>query len=122
PSLLSLFGDEVPSNFFHRQFIGYTIFWSFVLMSAVNVNGFIKALFTLPVLRFYGMISFSLYLWHRSFIVLINKVGLDGFFGAWSVLLSATLLSYVTFKYVELPPSKFKLSDWLAKVRRKNNA
>lgn len=111
PSVFSIFVDEVPNNFFHKQFILYAVVWSLVLLSAVNVEGFIQKLFTLKIFRFYGALSFSLYLFHVIFLGAFNKIESSEYIGAWGVLLCSTVAAYISFKLLESPVSKYKLSQ-----------
>ena len=109
PLFFSLFGEKIPDDYFHKQFILYTIFWSFILLSSVNVPGFIQQFFTLPIFRFYGALSFSLYLFHVIFINIFNSLELNGYISAWLVLLASTGSAYISFKLLEYPASKYKL-------------
>lgn len=110
PTVFSLLGDRVANNYFHRQFILYALFWSFILLSAVNVPGLIQKFFTLSILRFYGALSFSLYLFHPIFISSIKRVDMNGYMGFWIVLLGSTCTAYISFRLIEGPASRFKLS------------
>ena len=110
PLVFSLFGDRVPNNYFHKQFILYSLFWSFILMSAVNIEGVIQRFFTLPALRFYGALSFSLYLFHPIFISIIGRTELNGYLSAWLIFLASTAAAYISFRVLEGPISKYKLN------------
>jgi len=109
PSVFPLFGNQVKGDYFHKQFILYALFWSFVILSAVNVQGVLQRFLTLPALRFYGAISFSLYLLHLIFIRAVRLAGIDGYMSSWAVLLGSTLAAYISFKFLEAPASKYKL-------------
>ncbi|MGQ8365235.1 acyltransferase family protein [Glaciecola sp. 1036] len=113
PLVFSLFGERVENNYFHKQFILYAIFWSLVLLSSVNYDGMLKKFFTMPILRFFGALSFSLYLFHPIFINTLRKTELNGYLSAWLVLLGATCAAYISFKLFEGPISKFKLEKRL---------
>lgn len=110
PLVFSLFGDKVANNYFHKQFILYTIFWSLILLSSVNTQGLLQQFFTLQILRFYGALSFSLYLFHPIFIKALNKVELSGYISAWLVIIGSTIAAYISFKLLEGPVSKYKIS------------
>ena len=110
PLVFSLFGDRVENNHFHKEFILYAIFWSFILFSSVNTQGLLQRFFTLSILRFYGALSFSLYLFHPIFIGALKRVELNGYMSAWGVLLGSTVAAYISFKLLEGPISKYKVS------------
>ncbi|WP_289032202.1 acyltransferase [uncultured Paraglaciecola sp.] len=102
-------GVSVPKNFFHKQFIAYSIFWSFIILSAVNIDGIIQKLFSIKILRFYGTLSFSLYLFHPVYISLLMRLNLNSYLAAWLVLVSSTITAYLTFVILEKPISRYKL-------------
>jgi len=112
PLVFSLFGGRVSTTYFHKQFILYSLFWSFILISSVNIKGVIQRFFTLSALRFYGALSFSVYLFHPIFIIFIKaerKVQLNGYLSAWVVLLASTVAAYISFRVLEGPISKYKI-------------
>ncbi|WP_345988017.1 acyltransferase [Sulfurimonas sp. HSL1-2] len=109
PLIYSAIVNPVPSNYFHKQFILYALFWSLVLLSSVNVKGMLQQFFTLPILRFFGALSFSLYLFHPVFIEIILRLKMNSYLSAWIVLLAATLAAYVSFVFLEGPISKYNL-------------
>jgi len=111
PLVFSLLGKSVPYNYFHKQFILYAICWSLILLSAVNVRGVIQRFFALPLLMYYGALSFSLYLFHPIFIMFVKDAGVNGYFGAWFVLLASTAAAYISFKVLEGPVSKYKMGE-----------
>lgn len=109
PLVFSLFFGWVPNNFFHEDFILHAVFWAMVVCSAINVDGIVKRFFLSGVLRFYGALSFSLYLFHPIFIMIFNVAPLGGYLDAWAVLLCSTVASYISFKLLEEPMSKYKI-------------
>lgn len=111
PLVFSLFGDRVESDYFHKEFILYAIFWSFILLSSVNSQGLLQQLFTLPILRRYGALSFSIYLFHPIFLQVLERINLNGYISAWLVLLGSTVAAYISFKLLEGPISKYKVSQ-----------
>ncbi len=110
PLVFSLLKESVERDYFHKQFILYAIFWAFILISSVNVKGVVQKFLTLPLLRFYGALSFSLYLFHPIFISAVKKMGIGGGMGFWIVLLGATAAAYISFSLFERPLSKFKFN------------
>jgi peptidoglycan/LPS O-acetylase OafA/YrhL/lysophospholipase L1-like esterase len=76
-----------------------------------------KAL-ALPVLRFFGIVSYGLYLWHWPVFVWMTEdsIGLSGWrlsLARYAVTLAATLLSY---RVVEQPIRHGALSGWTARL------
>lgn len=106
-----LTGDDIPKNYFHKQFIIYSIFWSFIILSAVNIDGIIQKLFSIKILRFYGTLSFSLYLFHPVYISLLMRLNLNSYLTAWLVLIASTITAYISFNLLEGPISRFKINS-----------
>jgi peptidoglycan/LPS O-acetylase OafA/YrhL len=111
PAGASLILDDVKGNLFHKDFIQYTVFWSIILLSVVNFNSKLSSLFKMKWLRFYGALSFSIYLFHPVFIGMARKMMLGEYISAWFVIFSSTLTSYISYRFLELPVSKIKFKD-----------
>ena len=110
PLVFSLFGDRVTSDYFYKEFILYAVFWSLILLSSVNTKGLLQKFFTLPILRFYGALSFSLYLFHPTFIGALDMAEWNGYMSAWLVLFVSTVVAYISFKFLEQPISKYPVN------------
>ena len=110
PAAASFVLGEVENNYFHKHFIQYAILWGVVLLSIVNFNTKISFLFKMKWLRFYGALSFSIYLFHPIFIAVAGKLLLNSYLSAWLVLIASTIAAYISFKLLEMPASKFKIS------------
>lgn len=108
PKVFSSLFYEVHNTYFQKQFMLFTVLWSFILLCAANTTGVLNKIFSSTILRFFGAISFSLYLLHITFIKLFRRIDFTDSYEAWLVLLFATGLSVVSFKLIEAPASKFK--------------
>lgn len=109
PLAFSVIGYEVDKTYFHKEFILYAVFWSFVILSAINVKGWIQWFLESYILKFYGAISFSLYLLHIVFVNVLENMGVDGYTGAWLVLMGSTVAAYISFRALEEPLSRYKI-------------
>lgn len=110
PTGASLILDDVKGNLFHKNFIQYTVFWSIILLSVVNFNSKLSSLFKMKWLSFYGALSFSIYLFHPVFIGIAKRMMLGEYISAWFVIFSSTLISYISYRFLELPVSKLKFT------------
>ena len=110
PAVASLVLEGVGKNYFHKYFIQYASLWGVVLLSIVNFNSLLSSFFKMRWLCFYGSLSFSIYLFHPIFIVIARKLVLDQYVAAWFVLLASTVTSYLSFRFLEMPASRFKFS------------
>lgn len=109
PSVASLVFDDVGKSYFHKYFIQHAILWAVVLLSIVNYSTVLSSFFKMRFLCFYGSLSFSIYLFHPIFISIAKKLEIDQYFSAWFVLFASTFTSYISFRFLEMPASKFKL-------------
>jgi len=119
PDVFSNLFWEIPRGYFHRDFIQFSLVWSVVFFAAVNGQGIITRFFAHPWMRYFGMISFSLYLFHNGIIHIFRYADFVTPVNAWIVLLLTTILSHVTYKIIERPSSTIKI-NWSKLYRRKN--
>ena len=110
PEGASLIFGEVDKDHFHKYFIQHAILWGIILLSIINFNSKLSSIFKMKILGFYGALSFSIYLFHPTFVSIAKYLALDQYFSAWFVLLSSTVASYISYRFLELPVSKFKTS------------
>ncbi|MBL8816810.1 MAG: acyltransferase [Planctomyces sp.] len=103
PAVFSAAVRPVEHSHFHKFLIQYALLWSVVLFAAVNGGGLIGRLCSLRFLRFSGMISFGLYLFHPVFLILAKHFRFGSITGAWFVLLSAFLTATVSYYVIEKP-------------------
>jgi peptidoglycan/LPS O-acetylase OafA/YrhL len=108
PSVTSIMGEYIETTYFDKWHIQYAILWSFILLSCINIQGPIKSLFMSKTLRFYGALSFSVYLFHPVFIVASKYLQFGSYLAAWFVLAGTTITSFISFKVLEEPVSKMK--------------
>jgi len=110
PAIASLAFSQIDYNFFHKYFIQYALLWSIVLLSIINFNTPLSVFFSSKILCFYGGLSFSIYLFHPIFSSIASKIIDNSYAAAWFVLIFSTAASYVSFRLLELPASKLKIS------------
>lgn len=101
---------EIESNYFHKYFIQHAVLWSIVLLAIINFKTKSSSFFKSKYLVFYGNLSFSIYLFHPIFIGLAQYLTLGTYTSAWFVLFCSTITSYVSFKLLEQPVSKYKVA------------
>jgi len=110
PLVYSLIDGEVANDIFHRQFITYAVLWSLIIFSAVNHRGWLQKILTWRTLRFYGAISFSLYLFHPILVGIFRPLGLHEILAAWGVLLGSTVVAFATYRTIESRFSRYQIS------------
>jgi peptidoglycan/LPS O-acetylase OafA/YrhL len=109
PSVSSLIlGKEIPFNYYHKQFILFGCLWSIFLFSCLAGLGQLRRFFELPILRYLGFISFSVYLFHTIMIDLIEDVGAGIPMKGWIILLVTIAVSHGSWVLIEKPTSKVR--------------
>lgn len=113
PSISSrLFGQTVPRDFYHKEFVLYGLLWSVVVFAAIAGFGILRRLFELNVLRYLGFISFSMYLLHIVPLFISRKLNLDipnDFPMLGWIFLAVTIgMSHITWMLIEKPTSRIR--------------
>lgn len=82
-----------------------------------NSESFLSKIFTAPPLRFIGVISFSLYLWHWPIVALTRywSIGEPALQVMLSGIFATFVLSILSWKYIEVPFRKELLSKTVLK-------
>jgi peptidoglycan/LPS O-acetylase OafA/YrhL len=109
PIIYSALIEPIEFNHFHKDFILYSVLWSGVIFSAICVNGIIRRIFSWRVFRYYGALSFSIYLFHPIFISLSKLVEINSSIEFLLVLVASTVSSHISYKYLEEPISRYNL-------------
>ena len=60
----NLVGRGVPRDYFHDRVASYALLWSIFLIGSLHGRGFLRGILSWKPLRWLGIVSFSLYLWH----------------------------------------------------------
>jgi peptidoglycan/LPS O-acetylase OafA/YrhL len=122
PSVASyLLGMRVPYNLDHTDFLLYGFLWSLVLFSCLTGAGWIRRFFESPILRYFGFISFSVYLLHAIVLRQMKGIELNKCLLGWIILIITIGISHLSWVLIERPTSKFRLKTGKAKpptVRR----
>jgi peptidoglycan/LPS O-acetylase OafA/YrhL len=110
PSLASTWlQQEVPIARFHRQFLLFSFLWSMVLLASVDGGGLIQRVFASPILRYFGFISFSMYLFHTTVIKLIVVFAPELPLRAWVAVSVTAGISHLTWMSIERPSAKIRV-------------
>lgn len=90
-----------------------------VLILSLHPGSLLSRFFRLPVLRFYGRLSYGIYLWHYLFSDRIEQFELwlsgripqttvSSFLGFFTVLLASTAVAMLSYRFIELPFLRLK--------------
>ena len=110
PSLVSLVLQQpISITYFHRQFLLYGLLWSMVLLACVSGRGGMANVFALPILRYFGFISFSLYLFHITAIKLLVAFAPELPGAAWFALVLSIAIAHLTWTLIEKPSAKVRV-------------
>lgn len=112
-ALLDPYGRMIGAAYFQWQSIGYAICYSLCMCALLYNDGRLKQPFEWVVLRWIGLISFSLYMWHYPLLLLFKDRIINEFQGVGHSVKLAALLAWVFFvifpvsltlyRWVEMP-------------------
>jgi peptidoglycan/LPS O-acetylase OafA/YrhL len=103
-----LAGKPLPDAEFHRQFLLYAVLWSIVLFACIHGHGFIRRTFEQRLIRYFGFISFSFYLWHIAVITTFERFSNIFPFEGWVILIATIAISHISFIIFERPFSRLR--------------
>jgi len=110
PSVSSIFIEEVPYDYYHKQFIIHGLLWSIVIFSCIAGTGAVRTVFEISFLRYLGFISFSAYLLHVLAIIFVKQLNAGELpMQGWLVFVITILISHVSWLTIEKPTSKIRL-------------
>lgn len=107
PPASKLFFDfELTKSFFHHQILLQGTLCAVLLFAAVHGHGLVRKIFEWRPLRYVGMISFSMYLWHPVCIqgaahLPISEINSTTI--AWLTLLVTVVIASLSYFIVERP-------------------
>ena len=78
------------------------VFGTFLFIISASSSRWIKGIFSLKPIVYFGLLSFSLYLWHQPIFALTRHLNIFEE-NLLLITLCTILLSYLTFNYVEAP-------------------
>lgn len=112
PSLISnLLGYNITAKEIHKHYILVGILWCIIIFSSIHGKGVLRRFFESTILRYFGFISFSLYLFHIIGIRIVNQVSeIDSPYQGWLILLVTIILSHISYKTIEIPSSRVRLT------------
>ncbi|GGY82483.1 hypothetical protein GCM10011613_29100 [Cellvibrio zantedeschiae] len=112
PSVTNLITNKnIPLDYYHKEVLWFGGLWSLVLFACVNGFGLFRVFFEMPILRYLGFISFSLYFFHTTSVALIKYFAPQMPLAAWAMLLLGICISHVTWLYIERPTAKIRLKQ-----------
>lgn len=100
----SLSGRQIPVTYFHPYPTRFGVLWALCVLALLNGMGYLERALAARPLRFVGVISFSIYLWHM--LVLNLVVGYQAFSAplrGWIVIVLTLALASVSYLLVERP-------------------
>ena len=103
-----LFNEDVPRTGFDRDFLLFTVLSCGLIICVVHGDGIVKRLMESRFLVFWGMISFSAYLWHEVVLYKVSRMQGAPALRLLLFVAATGMLSYLSYKYIEYPLSKHR--------------
>lgn len=102
---------DSPKYVFQQKeyYVAFSLLWATILISTKYSTGILRAIFSFKPLRYIGVISFSLYLFHWPVMKFAGTLEVAQSFKIYIYLIISILLSTITFVLIEKPFSKLKL-------------
>lgn len=80
-----------------------TVGTALVILAGQHRDGLVTQMLSLQPVRWIGLISYSLYLWHWPLIVFARQLGFSSRTDMWAVLLAAFVVSVLSWRFIEQP-------------------
>lgn len=105
PDLWSWFtGRAVSVHHFHTRVLLFGLIWALLIVAVLNGTGVLRRAFAFKPLRFVGLISFSIYLWHIPILKYVAyNVRAAPMTQAAVVTVATIVLSTVSYLLIERP-------------------
>lgn len=105
-----LVGQTIPLNYFHNHIALFGFLWSVFLLGCLLGSGHIGRVLSAWPLRYLGVISFGVYLWHPMFIHMLADFSvLPSQLRGLLAFVFSIGLSTLTYLYVERPFLRIRL-------------
>lgn len=100
--------SELPSN--HWLYLLHGFLWAIFLVTHLHGRGWITRFFSWKPLRYIGMISFGIYLWHIAVLGYLNAhLAVPSIMKLLAIFAVTIAISTVTYLTIEQPMMKLKL-------------
>lgn len=120
PSVWSIFFGHIYNGYFqNRLFMEYGFGWAIFILCVVHGKGYLRRFFSSKIMSFFGWISFSAYLFHPMFMIVVNQwLGWGSpIFGNLLIAAMTFVFSYFMYRIVEAPSTKVNLFKVMKKRR-----
>ncbi|MEE2665694.1 MAG: acyltransferase [Myxococcota bacterium] len=114
----AVFGEELPKDWTHRQFLAFGALWGAVVFGAVNGGAWLERVLASRPLRLIGVVSFSIYLWHVPVARSLVLAQLPSpWLISWAVLLVSIAVGMLSFALIEWPLTRSaRVARWRRSV------
>ena len=100
----AMLDSEIANKTFHRAFIFYGVIWSIAVVAAFHGGTHYGKFFALPVCRFIGRVSFSVYLWHIVILqVVYQHVSVHPSLQFCLTIAITFAISHLSYRWIERP-------------------
>ncbi len=109
PYYFKLITGQTIDNRLAYYYLPYAILFGIILYSAKRNTGIIRNILEVKMLRFLGIISFSLYIFHMLILRIITKLNTPESYKIYIFFILAIIISSISYIFIEKPLSKIKI-------------
>lgn len=110
PEILGKILDRgITTDSLHKDFLLFGIIWSLFIVLCHLGSGVLRKILSGKPIRFIGIISFSMYLWHIPVILFVRNSNLILHNKAWSAILITIIVSTISYLVIERPFMRIRL-------------
>jgi peptidoglycan/LPS O-acetylase OafA/YrhL len=109
PYYFKFITGQTIDNRLAYYYLPYAILFGIILYSAKRNTGIIRNILEVKILRFLGIISFSLYIFHMLILRIITKLNTPESYKIYIFFILAIIISSISYIFIEKPLSKIKI-------------
>lgn len=97
-----IFSSDTHFSISRFPFI-FGLLWAVFLLLLLQANGIVNRMFSSRFIRFIGVISFSVYLWHVPILAVFKKMAMPEWAGSSLSFMAIITIASFSYQYIERP-------------------
>lgn len=104
----NIFQTQFNNHFFHELYIFIGLLWGIIIYACLY-NKFLNKFLSIPLLRYTGLISFSIYLFHKPILEFVYYNFNSNIYRSLLFFVLTYSFCFFTYSFIEKPLSKIKI-------------